>query len=114
MGPMQDELRAIGRKPMLPPRADVSRMSALRALWADAGLTDLATREITIARTFDDFEDFWASVQIAVSMAQAIREMSPDENALFKDRLRTRLPADASGRITYTSRANAVTGRVPA
>jgi ubiquinone/menaquinone biosynthesis C-methylase UbiE len=88
MGPMQEELRAMGRKPMLPPRAEVSRMGTLRALWAEAGLTDVATREITVARTFEDFEDFWASVQIAVSMAQAIREMSPDENAQFKGRLR--------------------------
>lgn len=112
MGPMQEELRAMGRKPMLPPRPEVSRMDNLRALWTDAGLMDVATREITVARTFDDFEDVWASVQIAVSMAQTIREMSPDENAWFKDRLRARLPADASGRVTYTSRANAVTGRV--
>jgi len=114
MGPMQEEIRAMGRTPMLPPRPEVSRMDNLRALWVDAGLTDVATREITVARTFDDFEDFWATVQIAVSMAQAIREMSPDEKAQFKDRLRARLPADASGRITYTSRANAVAGRVPA
>lgn len=114
MGPMQEEVRAMGRKPMLPPRPEVSRMDALRALWVDVGLTDVSTREITVARTFDDFEDFWSTVQIAVSMAQAIREMSPDEKAQFKDRLRARLPADASGRITYTSRANAVAGRVPA
>lgn len=114
MGPMQEEVRAMGRTPMLPPRPEVSRMANLRALWVDAGLTEVATREITVARTFDDFEDFWATVQIAVSMAQAIREMSPDEKAQFKDRLRARLPADASGRITYTSRANAVAGRVPA
>jgi ubiquinone/menaquinone biosynthesis C-methylase UbiE len=113
MGPMQEELRAMGRKPMLPPRADVSRMGTLRALWVDAGLTDVATREITIARTFEDFEDFWGAVQIAVSMAQAVREMNPEEAAQFKSRLRARLPADAAGHITYTSRANAVTGRVP-
>jgi hypothetical protein len=60
------------------------------------------------------FEDFWASVQIATSMAQAMRKMSTDENARFKDRPRARLSVDVSGRITYTSRANAVTGRVPA
>jgi len=113
MGPMQEELRAMGRKPMLPPRADVSRMDALRALWTDAGLTDVATREITIARTFTDFEDFWAAVMIAVSMAQAVREMTAEETAQFRARLQARLPADAAGRITYTSRANAVTGRVP-
>jgi ubiquinone/menaquinone biosynthesis C-methylase UbiE len=114
MDPMQQELRAMGRKPMLPPRPEASRMESLRALWLDAGLTDVATRAITVARTYEDFADFWASVQIATSMAQAIREMSADENARFKDRLRARLPADASGRITFASRANAVTGRVPA
>lgn len=113
MGPMQEELRAMGRTPMLPPRPEVSRMDNLRTLWANAGLTDVATREIIVARTFDDFEDAWASVQIAVSMTQSIRAMSLDEQAQFKDRVRARLPADTSGRITYTSRANAVTGRVP-
>jgi len=111
LAPMQEELRAMGRKPNLPPRADVSRMATLRALWEDAGLTDIATHEITVARTFENFEDFWASVQIAVSMAQAVREMTPDETTQFKARLHARLPADPAGRITYTSRANAVTGR---
>lgn len=113
-GPMQEVLRVMGREPMLPPRPEVSRMGTLRARWVDAGLTDVATHGITVARTFDDFEDFWASVQIGASMAQAIREMSAAENAQFKNRLRVRLPADASSRITYTSRANAMTGRVPA
>jgi ubiquinone/menaquinone biosynthesis C-methylase UbiE len=113
MAPMQEEFRAMGRKPLLPPSAEASRMESLHALWTDAGLTDIATREITVTRTFDDFEDFWATVQIAVSMAQALREMTADENAQFKDRLRTRLPPDSKGRITYPSRANAITGRVP-
>lgn len=114
MGPMQEELRALGRKPILPPQPEASRIQNLRALWTDAGLSDVATREFTVARTFDDFEDFWSTVEIAVTMAQAIREMTADESAQFKDRLRARLPADPSGRVTYTSRANAVTGRVPA
>ena len=114
MGRMQDELRAMGRKPILPPSADASRIDALQTLWADAGLTDIRTCEITVARTFDDFEDLWGSVQIAASMAQAIREMRPGELAELKERLRSRFSADASGAITYTSRANAVTGRVPA
>jgi ubiquinone/menaquinone biosynthesis C-methylase UbiE len=113
MEPMQAELRAMGRTPMLPPRADVSRMDVLRALWADAGLTDIATRVITVTRTFDAFEDFWATVQIASSMAQVIGGMSDEDKAGFRDRLRLRVQADEAGRITYSSRANAVTGRVP-
>jgi ubiquinone/menaquinone biosynthesis C-methylase UbiE len=113
MGPMQDELRAMGRKPMLPPSAEASRMDALRLLWIGAGLTDVETREITVARTFEDFDDFWSTVLIAVSMAQSIKEMTLAELEQFKARVHARLPADASGRITYTSRANAIKGRVP-
>jgi ubiquinone/menaquinone biosynthesis C-methylase UbiE len=113
MGPMQAELLAMGRKPMLPPSAEVSRMDALRKVWVSAGLADVETREITVARTFADFEDFWSSVRIAMSMAQAVRELSPAELEVFKARVQARLPADAAGRITFTSRANAVKGRVP-
>jgi ubiquinone/menaquinone biosynthesis C-methylase UbiE len=113
MQPMQDELRAMGRKPMLPPSAEASRMDALRQLWVGAGLTDVETRAITVARTFADFDDFWSTVLIAVSMAQSVKEMSPAELEQFKARVRARLPADAAGRITYSSRANAVKGRVP-
>jgi SAM-dependent methyltransferase len=113
MGPMQDELRAMGRKPMLPPSPEASRMDALHRQWVGAGLTDVETRAITVARTFVDFDDFWSTVLIAVSMAQSVREMTPTELEQFKARVHARLPADAAGRITYTSRANAVKGRVP-
>ena len=89
-------------------------MDALRALWTDAGLTDVATREITVARTFEDFEDFWASAQLGLAMAQTTRMVSAETIAQFEHRLCTRLPADGSGRITYTSRANAITGNAPA
>jgi SAM-dependent methyltransferase len=77
MEPMQIELRAMGRTPMLPPSPDAARMEALRELWRGAGLTEVETRAITVARTFRDFNDFWDAVMIAVSMAQAIREMTP-------------------------------------
>ncbi len=113
MEPMQAELRAMGRKPMLPPRPEASRIEALRELWVGAGLTQVETRDITVARTFTDFDDFWASVLIAASMAQSIKEMTPAEVTDFKARMHARLPEDAAGRITYTSRANAVKGRVP-
>ena len=88
-------------------------MDTLRALWTDAGLTNIATREITVARTFEDFEDFWASAQVGLAMAQDTHKVSAETIAQFESRLRTRLPA-GSGRITYTSRANAITGNAPA
>jgi hypothetical protein len=38
--------------------------------------------------------------------------MAADEVERLKTRLRARLPADATGRITVSARANAVKGRV--
>ena len=89
-------------------------MDALRSLWSDAGLTDVATREITVSRTFEDFDDFWGSVEIAIAMASATRGMSEGDKAALKTRMRARMGSDSAGRITYSSRANAVTGRAPA
>jgi SAM-dependent methyltransferase len=48
--PLQAEVRALGITPPQPPSAAVSRMDALRDLWADAGLESVETREITVQR----------------------------------------------------------------
>jgi len=37
--------------------------------------------------------------------------MSDSDKADLKDRMRVRVQADNSGHITYSSRANAITGR---
>jgi ubiquinone/menaquinone biosynthesis C-methylase UbiE len=113
MAALQEELREIGITPLLPPCAEVSRLGALYALWVDAGLTDVASREIVVTRTFEDFPDFWASVEIAIGMGQGTRDMSAETRAKLKGRLHARMAADAAGRISFTSRANAVRGRVP-
>ena len=42
-----------------------------------------------------------------------IAAMASNEVERLKTRVEARLPADATGRITYSARANAVKGRVP-
>lgn len=85
----------------------------MRALWAGAGLDAVETREITVQRTFADFEEFWATSLLGSSIRPTVAAMPPADIELLKTRVRTRLPADAAGRITYESRANAIKGRVP-
>ena len=114
LDPIQAELRALGITPLLPPSVAVSRMEALEALWRDGGLTDVATREITVERTFEDFEEFWTTAQLGASVVQTIAGLAPDLRELLKKRVSERLPPDASGRITCSARANAVQGRVKA
>jgi pimeloyl-ACP methyl ester carboxylesterase len=78
-------------------------------------LEAVETRQITVDRTFLNFEEFW---DITVSGAPSIRPtfaaMSPADIELLKTRVSARLPIDAAGRISYASRANAIRGRVPA
>jgi len=83
-------------------------------LWAGAGLEAIETREITVQRTFAEFEEFWTtSTQTTGNLNPTLAAMAPGELEQFKARVRARLPADAQGRITYGSRANAIKGRVP-
>ena len=111
--PIQAEFRALGFTPPLPPSPDASRMDTLRSLWTDAGLEAVETREIAIKRTFENFDDFWGSSTATGSIRPTLEAMPPEDLAAFKQRVQARLPADATGRITYSSRANAVKGRVP-
>lgn len=110
---MQVEMRALGVTPPLPPSVSASRIDAMRDLWTGAGLDAVETREITVQRTFADFDDLWTTSRMGASVGPTIAAMASGEVELLKARMRARLPADPTGRITYSARANAVKGRGP-
>ena len=107
------EMRAMGVTPPLPPSVGASRMDAMRDLWTGAGLEAVETRDITVQRTFADFDDLWSTSKMGASVGPTIAAMASGDVELLKTRMRARLPADSTGRITYSARANAVKGRVP-
>jgi SAM-dependent methyltransferase len=111
---LREEIHALGGTVPVPPSPDASRMNALHGLWTSAGLTAVDTREITVARTFADFDDYWTTILGGPSVRAALAIMTPEQIALLNARMRKRLSSDGAGRITYTARANAVAGRVPA
>jgi SAM-dependent methyltransferase len=111
--PIHAEMRAMSVMHLRPPRPEASRMDALQGLWRAAGLAAIETREITVHRTFTDFEDFWAISVLGSSVGPMVGAMSSADVDLLKARVRKRLPTDEKGRITYRARANAVKGRVP-
>ena len=111
--PIRIEMSAMGLTVLSPPSQEASRIEVLRDLWARAGLDAVETRDIRVQRTFDDFEDFWTTSLLTPSARPTIAAMAPNDIGLLKARVRARLPADATGRITYSARANAVKGRVP-
>ncbi len=95
--PIWAELRSVGINPVLPPSAPASRIEALRTLWTDGGLTSLETREISVERTFADFDEFWAISQLAPSLRPTIAATSAQDMERLKARVRARLKADAAG-----------------
>jgi SAM-dependent methyltransferase len=110
---LRDEMRGMGVPAPLPPSPDASRIDAMRHLWTAAGLNGIETREITVQRTFADFDDYWTTVLGGPSVGPRLAAMAAADLAILKTRMQARLPADAAGRITLSARANAVKGRVP-
>ena len=110
---MHAEMNAMGFTAPLPPRSDVTGLEALRLLWRGAALDDVETREITVQRTFTDFEDYWTTSTLAATVGQTIAAMDPGTLELLKTRMRAQLIADAAGRITCSARVNAISGNRP-
>jgi SAM-dependent methyltransferase len=109
---LQEEMRALGAVVPLPPSPDASALDAMRELWAGAHLEGVETTAITVTRTFADFNDYWTTILGSASAGRLLAAMPADDQETLKSRLRSRLPADDSGRITCEARANAAKGRV--
>jgi SAM-dependent methyltransferase len=110
---LHDEMRGLGVAVPMPPSPEASRMDALRDLWTGAGLESVETREITVRRTFADFDDYWTTALGGPSVGPQLAAMAPEALALLKARMRERLPSDDAGRIIHSARAHAVKGRTP-
>jgi len=111
--PLMAEMRGMGVDVPVPPTSDVSRLEALRDLWTGAGLETVETREITVRRTYADFDDYWTTVLGGANTGPRLAAMPPADIDRLKTRMRAILPADAAGAITLSARSNAVKGRVP-
>jgi ubiquinone/menaquinone biosynthesis C-methylase UbiE len=110
--PIRQEMAAMGIALPLPPSAAASQFDMLRELWAGAGLEAVETHEITVQRTFADFEDFWTTSLRSV-VGTIVAAMASADVETLKARLSARLPTNNNGSITYAAQANAIRGRVP-
>jgi hypothetical protein len=105
-------MRELGVAVPLPPSPEAAGIDELRQFWVDAGLAAVETREITVQRTFSDFDDYWTTIRMGPGFGPILAAMASEEIELLKMRMRARLQADATGRITCVGRANAVKGQV--
>lgn len=113
LDPILAEMRALGLAPPRPPQVSACQMDVKRELWLGAGLEDVETREITVCRSFPDFEDFWKINLKSPTIGSAVAAMSSDAAETLKERVRGRLPPDSRGQVTFAARANAIRGRRP-
>ncbi|HYQ81778.1 MAG TPA: class I SAM-dependent methyltransferase [Anaeromyxobacteraceae bacterium] len=87
----------------------------LEALFAAAGLSDVATSAIDVPTWFRDFDDYWQPFLGGQGPAPAYAMSLPeDRRAALRERLRGALPTGPDGSIRLTARAWAVRGIRPA
>lgn len=111
---LQQELRALGATVPMPPSPDASKLDVMQALWTGAGLEQVATRAITVQRTFADFDDYWATITLGPSVGRPLASLTDASREVLRTRLRERLQPDVDGGITCRATAHAVRGLVPA
>jgi SAM-dependent methyltransferase len=96
-----------------PPSSEASLRHRMEELWHGAGLQDVASREITVERSFSDFDTLWAITLTGPRMSAALASMTPDVLRALRSGLRERLGAENGKPISLRARANAVKGWVP-
>ncbi|MDT3686851.1 MAG: methyltransferase domain-containing protein [Pseudorhodoplanes sp.] len=92
-------------------RFPLCRPDALNALFAGAGLSDVAVTAIDIPTVFADFDDYWSPFLGGQGPAPGYCMKLPEAGRdALRERLRASLPADGNGNIPLTARAWAVRG----
>jgi ubiquinone/menaquinone biosynthesis C-methylase UbiE len=98
-----------GLTPSMPVSVEASTVEASQALWTQAGLRDVRTTQITVQRSFENFDEYWNSASGSNMIRGMIDGLPADQQAALKENVRQRLKA-GEGPFTVRARANAVSG----
>lgn len=109
---VQAAMREMGLAVSMPPHPEASRFDVKRSLWQRAGLQEIETREITVERTFENFDDYWRILLGGPSMGATLAALGAQDATRMRALVRERLQAPATGAFRYSGRANAIKGRV--
>ena len=109
---LNTQMRALGFPPSEPPHPEAAEAAELRRLFTAAGIAVVEAREITVTRSFQNFNDYWQTAITSPRMAMVLGKMPAEAVAELKDRVRAALPQEANGEIVPAARANAIWGRV--
>lgn len=112
-GPLRRALRRAGVEVPSAPGTEDSRLEALRALFAGAGLERIETRTIDVCLAYEDFNDFWrAQTPGYAPTTKIITAMNDSQRMRLMRAVESALPRGPGGIIEYCARANAIKARV--
>jgi ubiquinone/menaquinone biosynthesis C-methylase UbiE len=112
--PLAKGLRAIGIEPPTTPGTKDTASQALYSLFTEAGLQAVEMRQIAIEPTYSSFEDFWTSQAGFVSpTAKFIASLTEPERLRLRDVVRSNLPSNGDGSVSYSACAHAIKARAP-
>ncbi|MEY4748950.1 MAG: hypothetical protein RIQ60_1164 [Pseudomonadota bacterium] len=109
--PVIAALRAEGYRSELPPSAWAATQASSTALWRDAELVDVQTRQFEVHRRFVSFDDYWSAARGSPRLRALLASISVPEVERLSERVRVQLGADDSGPLVVKARANAIKGR---
>jgi hypothetical protein len=93
-------------------RFQICRPEPLRALFQEAGLSEVETRAIDVPTIFRDFDDYWTPFLGGQAPAPAYcMSLDEEHRAALRERLRGSLPTEPDSSIRLIARAWAVRGR---
>lgn len=90
-----------------PPHPEAGNADELAGLWTAAGLKDVMAREISVTRTFRDFDDYWETGIRSPRIAAVLNDLAADRVTQVRDATRRNVPEPP----IVTARANAIGGR---
>ncbi|HEX5405678.1 MAG TPA: class I SAM-dependent methyltransferase [Pseudonocardiaceae bacterium] len=92
-------------------RFSLCQPEALRTLWTDGGLHDVAVEPIDVPTVFTGFHDYWRPFLGGQGPAAGyVMSLTEDRRRDLRDLIRLRLPDTEDGSIPLTARAWAVRG----
>lgn len=112
LAPINKQLFAMGREQILPPNVNASKMSYLHDLWVGANLQDVQTKELTVSKTFNTFEDYWSTALLATDIKTVFNAMNASDQRLMKEGVRKNIKVTGNNQVIVLAKANAVRGQV--
>ena len=112
MEPINAQLRILDIPHPVAPSAEVSGLNTLESTWREAGLKEVEVKQISVDRTFENFDEFWDLTHNSPSVGPVLSKLPADVGHQVKKMAQDALGVDDSQAVTINAFANAVKGIV--